>query len=428
MSNIKIEGWSVKDFRNLSLVDIEVKDYILKVSGKNGAGKSSVLEAIFIAILGPRHVGKNPERMIKEGKDKATIVVKLKDGERELEITRIITKKGMKLTVKTSDGSRVTQAYLSGLINMTMIDPISWANSEPAEMIADLKEKAGIDTSLLETDYDKIFEERKFQNREVKRLNGVASSLEKVELLPDVMTVEDANAAKISVIQRNSSVEKKSYENDGKVADLRLKKRKREDLKVAIANYTKESVANDTEIEKLEVAVAAFKDTPLEDIAGYDEDIAMPEDQSAIVAINKKKEKADADLVEAEEISEESTKRLEDIKKEIIDVIEEAELPFDDISFDSTLGVLVGGLPVSEHSTAEKIKIAVTLNAKFSPHLKVIYVKDGSLLDKDTLLELEELSISEEMLFLVELVLVFGVPQGQGFLYQMQIHLMQLIN
>ncbi len=404
MSNIKIEGWSVKDFRNLSLVDIEVKDYILKVSGKNGAGKSSVLEAIFIAILGPRHVGKNPERMIKEGKDKATIVVKLKDGERELEITRIITKKGMKLTVKTSDGSRVTQAYLSGLINMTMIDPISWANSEPAEMIADLKEKAGIDTSLLETDYDKIFEERKFQNREVKRLNGVASSLEKVELLSDVMTVEDANAAKISVIQRNSSVEKKSYENDGKVADLRLKKRKREDLKVAIANYTKESVANDTEIEKLEVAVAAFKDTPLEDIAGYDEDIAMAEDQSAIVAINKKKEKADADLVEAEEISEESTKRLEDIKKEIIDVIEEAELPFDDISFDSTLGVLVGGLPVSEHSTAEKIKIAVTLNAKFSPHLKVIYVKDGSLLDKDTLLELEELSISEEMLFLVELV------------------------
>jgi len=400
----KIEGWSAKDFRNLSLVDIEVEDYILRVSGNNGAGKSSVIEAIFIAMLGPKYAGKNPQRMIQTGKDTATITVRLKDGDRDMEITRIISETGMKLKVKTSDGSKVSQAYLDGLINLTMIDPLSWAESKPADQIADLKEKAGIDTSGLEKDYDEIFSERTFQNREVKRLTGVVDSFEDIVVPDYVMSLTDAHEAKNKAIERNSSAERKNSAHKLSLQKIKNLEDRRDSIQDEILKLQDEVKKINTERTQLVEDVADFNEFMIEDLTGYDEDIVIAEEQSSKMSLIKEKKKAEEDLIEATEISNESTTRLDDIKKEIEDVIEEAELPFDDISFDNDLGVLVSGLPISEHSTAEQIKIAVRLNSKFAPHLKVVYIKDGSLLDKNTLAELEDLSVDEEMLFLVELV------------------------
>jgi len=401
---IKIEGWSAKNFRNLTLVDVEVEDYVLRVSGKNGAGKSSVIEAIFMAILGPKYAGKNPQRMIQKGKEKATITVSLRDGDKDLEITRTISSVGMKLKAKASDGSKVSQEYLDGLINLTMIDPLSWAESKPAVQIADLKEKAGIDTSVLEDKYDEIFKERTYQNREVKRLNGVVDSFADVKIEGPGITLADAHQAKSLAAERNSKAEadiRMHESSKQKIVDLDTRETQ---LKEEIYRINETLLSIENEKKVLVDAVDKFKPAHVEDLGGYDDDIAVAESISEKLGMIKEREKAESDLTEAVEIAEESTDELNTIKADIEKAILDADLPFDNIEFDNDLGVIVDGIPMSEHSTAEQIKAAIRINSKFSPHLRVVYIKDGSLLDKDTLVELEDLSVSEEFLFLIELV------------------------
>ena len=86
MKIIKLEASNVM---RLNAVEITPKGDVVILGGKNGAGKSSVLESILLALGGRKSKIKEP---LKKGKDKGKVVLEL-DGT-GLIVTRTFTKAG----------------------------------------------------------------------------------------------------------------------------------------------------------------------------------------------------------------------------------------------------------------------------------------------------------------------------------------------
>jgi hypothetical protein len=63
----------------------------------------------------------------------------------------------------------------------------------------------------------------------------------------------------------------------------------------------------------------------------------------------------------------------------------------DGLSFDDS-GVLLNGLPFSQASQAEQLRVSVAMGFAQNPELKVLLVRDGSLLDGNSLNLLDQMA------------------------------------
>jgi hypothetical protein len=78
-------------------------------------------------------------------------------------------------------------------------------------------------------------------------------------------------------------------------------------------------------------------------------------------------------------------KRLEESKTSLL-----ASVPVAGLSVDASQRVLYNGVPVSELSTAEKVKVGAAIAVSQNPKAKIILVDDASLLDQDNLALLQK--------------------------------------
>src|SRR5579872_629804 len=108
---MKIISLQAENVKKLVAVHITPQGDIVEIVGKNGHGKTSVLDSIWWALEGAEHIQAEP---IRKGADKA--VIRLDLG--ELIVKRTITPKGGTLTVENAEGARYPspQAVLDKLL------------------------------------------------------------------------------------------------------------------------------------------------------------------------------------------------------------------------------------------------------------------------------------------------------------------------
>ena len=78
------------------------------------------------------------------------------------------------------------------------------------------------------------------------------------------------------------------------------------------------------------------------------------------------------------------TEGLEALDKTKAKALEAATFPVVGLGFDDT-GVTYQGVPFSQASSAEQIRVSVAMAMAMNPKLRVLRIKDGSLLDAETL-------------------------------------------
>ena len=78
------------------------------------------------------------------------------------------------------------------------------------------------------------------------------------------------------------------------------------------------------------------------------------------------------------------TERLEALDKTKAKALEAATFPVVGLGFDDT-GVTYQGVPFSQASSAEQIRVSVAMAMAMNPKLRVLRIKDGSLLDADAM-------------------------------------------
>src|SRR5262245_25537416 len=135
---MKIISLTAENVKKLSVVEIVPKGNLVQITGKNGQGKSSVLDSIWWALAGTTHIQAAP---IRKGADEARI---------KLDLGEIIVKRVFKrhaaaegeaetyttaITVENAEGARFPspQRMLDGFIGALTLDPLEFASMEPRE-------------------------------------------------------------------------------------------------------------------------------------------------------------------------------------------------------------------------------------------------------------------------------------------------------
>ena len=373
---MKIIEFRAERFKRLSAVEITPEGNTVIISGRNGQGKSSVLDAIWLALGGGNAVKDSATTVpIKDGETNAVVRLDLGD----IIVTRKWTANGSTLTVEGADGRKYNspQTLLDTLVGAISFDPLSFSKMSAAEQRMQLLSLTNlpIDPDKLDADRRELYDKRTIVNRDIKVLQAELSGTPYTEGVGD-------EEASISDIAKRISVEQEQL---NKIQSFRRcldeDREKAESLRAEIAQKTKELYELVEKITKAEALSSAFVEPNIEKTQA---DLENAEQRNRLVRQNKKhnelKLKAKAKTAESDAL----TQQIEAIDKTKKDAFLNAKFPVPGLSVDDD-GVLYNGIPFRQCSSAEQLKICVAIASALNPKIRVIRVADASLLDSESL-------------------------------------------
>ncbi len=129
---MKITKIEIKNFRGIAAREIAVGAGGFVASGKNGGGKSSILNAIRAALCA-QDIGPDA---IRNGTDKAEILIDLGD----MTVRRAIGKKSSSVSITSADGfqAKKPQHFLTELLGTSPLDPLDLFLAKPKERRAQI--------------------------------------------------------------------------------------------------------------------------------------------------------------------------------------------------------------------------------------------------------------------------------------------------
>ena len=379
MKIIELKSSNIKKLKAVELRVDKDKNLVM-VTGKNAAGKSSLLDSIWYALGGKKNI---PGEPIRKGEEKGEITINL-DG---YIVVRTFTDKGSYLKITNKDGSDYSnpQAFLDYIVGNLSFDPLEFSRMESKKQIAELIKITGLDLTKLEEKKKEITQERLFVGREVKALPVIEAEI--VELsrrfveenkdLPSIsnLTTEIGLAEKEILFFDRNKVDIKELEDE----IMRSQEKLAELKKVMVPKISpeelskmKESLKN-TETINAQVRVAE----------------KTIEDSNDWSKINGKYSDLTNDI---RAVDEEKKKKLAEVK-----------MPIEGLGWDEE-GVSYNNIPFNQLSGAEQLKISMAIAMASNPKLKVVLIKDGSLLDQDSLKVIEDMAKEEDWQIWVESV------------------------
>lgn len=439
---LKILKAEVVNFKGLKPVELDINGKSMMIIGPNGSNKSSFLQA----LMSPMNAKMRPTEAINKDEERAHIELTIggtlngKPEKYDIELRFSQGNKNGRLILKNKDGETLKSpndslAAIVGNISFDVDEFIRLAKLDSGkrseagvkkqiEILKELLPKAVRDKLLhLDAEYADLYKKRTALNSEIKvlenqnthefadeelqhysaekqnteeitkKLNDVGAEIEKWQgvytglqdryrIKDKLLTLGDLEDhqhnydALVNLIddfkhpnnQENATFlvhcnKMKSTLND-KIQDLKAMPKllkEIEDAEAWLHNNPKPS----TERLTKDLEAANFFNTKVDEVNKI---------QEKLTAINKKKD-------ESAKLTERINQAVEDKKK----IFSSNPLPVKDLTFDED-NVLFKGLPFNEdhHPSSHIIGIGVKIAMAMNPNLKVIMIKDGSLLDKTT--------------------------------------------
>ena len=380
---MKIIQLNIENFKRLTAVEITPDGSLIQITGKNAQGKTSVLDALWVALEGLRGA---PIKPIRKGEESARITVRLSGDPSEMIVTRRFSEKGSSLTVESTDGAiyRKPQAVLDALIGELSFDPLAFVSMRPDAQAAELIRLADTDMDLEESDRldAEDFAARTDENREARRFAESAEQILLPENIPD--TPVDAAALSESIeaaIAHNSEIDAAASRLAGMRTDKGNLVATIQGLKDQIAAAEKRETEITSKIHEAEEAAKKAERIDTEPLR-----LQMRAAAATNAAIEDAKRKAGyvAQAATHEANAKNLTEAMEQRKVLRRMAISKAKLPIDGLGLEDGV-VTFGGVPFSQASSAEQIKVSMALAMAANPKLRVIRVNEGSLLDSEGL-------------------------------------------
>ncbi|MEV4991244.1 AAA family ATPase [Pseudarthrobacter sp. LMD1-1-1.1] len=385
----KIISLKSTNYKRLRAVEIrpDQDGNLVIVAGKNGQGKSSVLDSITAALGGVN--AKTTPKPIRDGEDRAEIVLETED----LIVTRKFTASGSTLKVTSPDGAAFPkgQARLDDLLGKLSLDPLAFTQQSDRDQLATLLDLVELpfDPDQLAAERKDVFDQRTDANRRVKELTARAAEYgprpaglptEEVSVSALVGQYRTGEALNIKIAEAQQAVA--SWE--AKVARL------------------KEELA---EAEKSLVAAKKRWDTaptPV-DLDAIQAQIDGAEERNAAIRKQNAGDEVRAALQLAEQDAAELTEAIQQIDIQKAEGLAAAKFPIADLGFDEG-GVTYQGVPFKQASSAEQLRVSLAMAIALNPTLRVIRIADGSLLDADNLSLIESMAKEHDFQVWIEMV------------------------
>lgn len=398
-----ISNIDFKNFKGIRVAHITFNEVVNKITGKNWAGKSTILDAIRTAIVGKAYLGKwtSAEKLITTWENASEIKLKLKDSDRVISITRKIDAKGtMSLDVIDSNADRLLQSDLDALISEFSIDPLEFTEKTNKEQFEIIKQITWCDTSELEDKISSVYEKRTIANGILTKEKGALESIWKPELVErvDVSTL---------------MTELRSIQAANENINAQKNKLKAAEDKVAMLKENEARLMRELDIVRWEI------NRGMEFCTWLEGEISKLEvkDESELIAkinsadeINKKANEFDRyqsqlKVVQDAEVSYiKLDTEIKNLREQKDEMIKSANMPLDNMEFNEKDGIIINWLPFSQYSTAQQIIMASKIATFTNPALKVISIKNGSLLDDDSIKEIEDFAEKEWYQVFLEIV------------------------
>ena len=374
-------------------MDITPDGNTVVIGGKNKQGKSSLLDCISYALGGKKLI---PDKPVRTGADEGKIVVKL-DGDQSrhlppLVIERTFSAEGTtKLEVKSDDGydAPSPQALLDGLWGRMCLDPLEFTRLPSAKQMEALRGVVGLDFTDLDAERKKLYDQRTTEKRTLEQLkaqlqavppiDGVpeqeVSVAELMEVLGRCRAVNAANAAAQTDVE-NAKARLSGIR--GTAAGLQADIRALEVKLDAVLQSEAEAAAS---VEAKDASCRALID---QDIAVVESQISQADTVNAKVRQNKRNAELKVFIAQVTGAVKGLSDKIDAKDAEKAKMLAEASWPVPGLSFGDG-GVLLNGLPFEQASQAEQLEVAISMALAANPVLRVLLIRDGSLMDEDTL-------------------------------------------
>jgi hypothetical protein len=351
------------------------------IGGDNAQGKTSVLDAIEMALAGGRSI---PGEPIRKGQKKAEVVLDLGD----IKVRRVITPGGNRLEVTGRTGVPMAspQAVLDRLVGALSFDPLSFTRQKPRDQADTLLKLMGLNFAEVDKERADLFAERTVHNREVAQLEG---ALAKMEIVPGREAPVDVSAlqARIEAAraqnaacdregERAKALKRALAEALDHEADMRGEvERAMERLRTAEAKAKQAS-------DEYEAQCAKVSGMPTTSTVELMEQIQQATAINARVKAREERAALEGRLEAKRAEAADCTRLIEDIDREKLEAVGKAasSFPVPGLGFGDS-GVTLNGLPFEQASGAEQLRVSMAVGLALNPQLKVLLVRDGSLLD-----------------------------------------------
>lgn len=376
----------------LQAVHITPQSSTIEIKGDNGAGKSSILDAILIGLKGKKF---SPPEPVKHGEKKGKIVIDMGGdsaaGLPPFTITSKVTNNKIETIIEPSEllNGETPRQFLDKLLGAISFDPWEFINQEGSKQRKILLELVGVDVDEIDKREKKIFDDRQVKGRELK-----AAKI-KFDALPNPPDITETEEIKVSELSQkltdaiefnndyterelnNQKLKESAIRNKEEIKNLR---KRADDLEKLVEqqreNYKKEKA----ELEQLE----------LKDIQGIKQEIESIEDKNAKIRENKKWNETEKEFISIQSAYDKLDQDLESVRQEKVTALQSANIPVDGLSFAED-GLLYNSIPLSQCSDGEKLMISMRISMALNPTVKILRVKDGSLIGPKNLEILKEI-------------------------------------
>ncbi len=401
---MKILRLAAENIKRLSVVEIEPDGALVQITGKNGQGKTSVLDSIWWALAGTDPIQAQP---IRSGEISAKIEVDLGDEQAELLVTRRFTAKGSTLKVAAADGAIYPspQTMIDKLFGKLTFDPLAFMAMKPRDQFNELSGFVpDVDFAELARQEAGDVEARRDINRDAKAKATVIDGMIVPAEPPKGPVDTEALGEKLADAHQAAAV-KQTWRDDCS--------RARDD----IARVQENLEAAQKRITAFKTALDKLSDNEPPDPVNTAEIQERIRQASAIneawwrVEEHSKLTGEHAALVEqSEAITERMNKRAAAKEAAIV----AAELPVEGLGLGDGV-VLYDGVPLDQASDAAQLMISTSIAAALNPDLRVIRIRSGSLLDADNLQALADFATEKDFQIWIERVADAG---GVGFVME----------
>ena len=436
---MKILELRAENVKKLQVVEIKPTGAMVPITGENGSGKSSVLDSIYWALAGKKNIQAVP---IHEGQDEARIRLNMGD----IRVIRKFRKSGTtELVVLNAAGNpnapdekldpkRSPQEFLDAMLGELSFDPLKFIRMDAREQYESIRRivKLDVDIDLLNSQNDADFRKRAELNKEAKQLRA------KIQYPPAGTPDQPIDESAIVDAISNAGIHNGMIETDkvrrqgmhDKLARLnavkpeiesRLRRiiddstdkitRLEQEIETLRSNLTEAKNNCATEITNAQAAVKSMEGqiSALPTLADPVNDTAIRQQLHAAKATNKlvdQRKLAKAMETEAAEVEKQAgtlTVAMKAREKQKQDAIAKADMPIAGLSFGDGF-MMFGKLPLDQASDAEQLRVSAGIAMSGNPTIRVMRIKDGSLLDKKSMALLEQLAIERDFQIWIECV------------------------
>ena len=398
MDPLKIIRFTASNIKKLVAVEITPEGNVVEITGKNGEGKTTVLNCIAWAIGDKTDIQSTP---IRDGEAQGEVVLDMGDYVVKRNFTALDDGDWKtKLTLQTKEGYSVPSptAFLKRIKGDIAFDPYGFARMKPAEQYAVLRGFVeGFDFDAEERANKEDYDKRRVQNALSKQARARARDIV-VETIDggriDTQKIRtEINGAQLHnneqrtrqhrLDQNQSSIDSLTNNRELVQGQIDALQKRQADLTALIDGHTVTRT-------KIPTPQALTEEEPLRDALQHANDHNGTITANEQRADTRKSAVDEAETAEAKSVA--LTKAMDDRKASMAKAVAKATFPVDGLTIEDGMAKL-NGHALDVASRAEMLTLGFAIAASKKPRLRVALIEDASLMDSNSLRKVAELSV-----------------------------------